>query len=408
MPLDIAAQQMIAEVAAQDWATDDLFALVRKAEPYRELSREQFDALIDLAANGIETGRGPRGRYLYHDAVNKEVKARKGARIAALTSGGAIPETGDYRVVAEPDDTFIGTVNEDWAVESMAGDIFLLGTHSWQIRRIEAGVVRVRDAGGAAPTVPFWLGEAPARTDELSEEVSALRAGVDALLAAGDPDGARAWVAEHTRVHQEAAAMIVDYLAVGRTVLGVMPTLQQLVLERFFDETGGMQLVIHSPYGGRINRAFGIALRKKFCRTFNFELQAAATDNAIVLSLGPHHSFPLVEVTRYVRSDTVDDTLEHAILDSPMFIARWRWNLNRALLVLRFRGGRKNPPPIQRMESDDLMAAVFPGCRSVPGQPGRADRDPRPPDRAPDHRRHAARGARRARAASAPRGDRAG
>ena len=253
-------------------------------------------------------------------------------------------------------------MNEDWAVESMAGDIFLLGTHSWQIRRVEAGVVRVRDAGGAAPTVPFWLGEAPARTDELSEEVSELRAGVDALLAAGDPDGARRWVTDRCGVHEEAAAMIVDYLAVGRTVLGVMPTLQQIVVERFFDETGGMQLVIHSPYGGRINRAFGIALRKKFCRTFNFELQAAATDNAIVLSLGPHHSFPLEEVTRYVRSDTVDDTLEHAILDSPMFISRWRWNLNRSLLVLRFRGGRQNPPPIQRMESDDLMAAVFPAA----------------------------------------------
>ena len=316
--------------------------------------------MIELAANGVQTGRGPRGRYLFHDAVNGEVRARPGARLAALTSGGAIPEIGDYRVVAEPDDTFIGTVNEDWAVESMAGDIFLLGTHSWQIRRVEAGVVRVRDAGTAPPTVPFWTGEAPARTTELSEAVSALRERVDEFLARGEPDRARAWLAESAGIATDAATMLVDYIAVGRAVLGATPTLHTLVLERFFDETGGMQLVIHSPYGGRINRAFGLALRKKFCRTFNFELQAAASDDAIVLSLGPHHSFPLDEVPRYVRSESVVDTLQQAVLDAPMFLSRWRWNLNRSLLVLRFRGGRKNPPPIQRMEADDFMAALFP------------------------------------------------
>ncbi|HEX2029381.1 MAG TPA: hypothetical protein VHF25_15435, partial [Nitriliruptorales bacterium] len=258
------------------------------------------------------------------------------------------------------DDTFIGTVNEDWAVESLPGDIFLLGTHSWQIRRIEAGTVRVRDAGDAPPTVPFWQGEAPARTAELSEEVSELRARVDRFLEIGDPDRARSWLVEHTGIPPEAAAMLVDYVAVGRAGLGVTPTLRTIVLERFFDQTGGMQLVVHSPYGARINRAFGLALRKKFCRTFNFELQAAATDNAIVLSLGPHHSFPLDEVPRYVRSQAVEETLQQAVLDAPMFISRWRWNLNRSLLVLRYRGGRRNPPPIQRMEADDLMAALFP------------------------------------------------
>ena len=297
---------------------------------------------------------------MHHDAVNGEVRGRKGARLAAITSGGAIPENGDYRVVAEPDDTFIGTVNEDWAVESMAGDIFLLGTHSWQIRKVETGVVRVRDAGEAPPTVPFWMGEAPARTAELSAEVSALREQVDMRLANGDPDAARRWLVETAGVGEDAATMIVDYLAVARAVLGAMPTSDRLVFERFFDDTGGMQLVVHSPHGGRINRALGLALRKKFCRTFNFELQAAATDDAVVLSLGPHHSFVLADVARYVHSSTVEDTLEHAILDSPMFQSRWRWNLNRSLMVLRFRGGRRNPPPIQRMEADDLMAAVFP------------------------------------------------
>jgi len=360
LPLDIAAQQIVAEVAAKEWATGDLYELVRRAAPYTELDRARFDEVVALVADGIETGRGRRGAYLHHDTVNGELRPRKGARLAAVTSGGAIPETGDYRVVAEPDDTFIGTVNEDWAVESLVGDIFLLGTHSWQIRKVEPGVVRVRDAGDTPPTVPFWLGEAPARTVELSEEVSELRHRVDALLAAGDPDAARRWLVDAAGIDEPAASMIVDYLAVGRAALGAMPTQRTLVLERFFDDTGGMQLVVHSPYGGRINRGLGLALRKKFCRTFNFELQAAANDDAVVLSLGPHHSFPLDEVPRYLSSRTVRDTLEHAILDSPMFQARWRWNLNRALLVLRFRNGRRNPPPIQRMESDDLLAAVFP------------------------------------------------
>ncbi|MDQ4097442.1 MAG: DEAD/DEAH box helicase, partial [Actinomycetota bacterium] len=360
LPLDIAAQQIVAEVAASEWQTGELYDLVRRAAPYTALTRDRFDEVVALVSDGIETGRGRRGAYVHHDRLNGELRPRANARLAAVTSGGAIPETGDYRVVADPDDTFIGTVNEDWAVESMAGDIFLLGTHSWQIRRVEPGVVRVRDAGDTPPTVPFWLGEAPARTAELSEEVSELRRRVDEYLVAGDPDGARLWLAETAGVDSVAAGMIVDYLAVGRGALGVMPTQRCLVLERFFDDTGGMQLVVHSPYGARINRGLGLALRKKFCRTFNFELQAAATDDAIVLSLGPHHSFPLDQVPRYLSSRTVRDTLEHAILDSPMFQARWRWNLNRALVVLRFRGGRRNPPPIQRMESDDLLAAVFP------------------------------------------------
>src|ERR671911_395032 len=343
-----------------DIGPDELVDLVRRAAPYNGLTRAQFDDVVDLVAGGIETGRGRRGAYVHHDTVNGELRPRRGAQLAAVTSGGAIPETGDYRVVAEPDDTFIGTVNEDWAVESMAGDIFLLGTHSWQIRRIEAGVVRVRDAGTTPPTIPFWLGEAPARTDELSTEVSDLRQGVDGRLAAGEPDGARRDLVAATGIPPEAATMIVDYLAVGRAALGVVPTQECLVVERFFDDSGGMQLVVHSPFGGRVNRALGFALRKKFCRTFNFELQAAATDDAVILSLGPHHSFPLDEVARYVSSRTVRETLEIAILDSPQFQARWRWNLNRALLVLRWRGGRRHPPPPQPMESDDLPAAVFP------------------------------------------------
>ncbi|HZQ79774.1 MAG TPA: DEAD/DEAH box helicase [Acidimicrobiia bacterium] len=365
-PLDILAQQLVAEVAAASEAetcrVDDLFDLVRRAHPYRDLSRETFDEVLGMVSRGIETGRGRRAAYLHLDAVNGEVRARPGARLAALTSGGAIPEIGDFRVVLEPDELFVGTVNEDWATESMAGDIFLLGTHAWQIRQVASGVVRVADADGKPPTIPFWTGEAPARTPELSAEVSALRSTVDAFVAAGDSDGARDWLAEAARLDEAAATQIVDYVAAGKAVLGVVPTSTDLVFERFFDDAEGMHLVIHSPLGGRINRALGLALRKRFCVSFDFELQAAAGDDAVVLSLGPHHSFPLADVVRFLNSKTVRGVLEQAVLSppSPMFTSRWRWNLNRALVVLRWRGGRRNPPPLQRMEADDFMAALFP------------------------------------------------
>jgi ATP-dependent Lhr-like helicase len=360
-PLDILAQQVVAACAAEDWTEAALFELVRRAAPFQELSRQRFDAVLELLSEGIATGRGRRGAWLHRDRVNGVLRGRRGARLAALTSGGAIPDTAEYRVVADPDDTFVGTVDEDWAIESMAGDIFLLGSTSWQIRRVETGVVRVSDAGGQPPTIPFWLGEAPARTEELSREVSQLRAAVDERLAAGDDDGARAWLEREAGVGRAAAEQIVRYLGAARSALGVMPTQEELVLERFFDETGGMQLVIHAPYGGRVNRALGLTVRKRICRSFNFELQAAANDDAVVLSLGPQHSFPLAELGGMLSPRGVPAALAQAVLPAPMFTARWRWNLGRSLVVPRWKGGRRNPPPIQRMESDDLMAAVFPG-----------------------------------------------
>jgi ATP-dependent helicase Lhr and Lhr-like helicase len=397
-PLDILAQQIVAEVAAcsappvavdaaeagdppgvgdvgvaaasgpgdapgeDGWRLDDLYDLVRRAQPYRDLSRETFDEVVEMVSHGITTGRGRRAAYLHLDGVNGEVRARPAARLSALTSGGAIPEIGDFRVVLEPDDLFVGTVNEDWATESMAGDIFLLGTHAWQIRQVTSGVVRVVDAEGKPPTIPFWTGEAPARTAELSQEVSALRAALDRHLADGDAAGARAWLRSAAPLDDAAVDQIVDYVAAGRAVLGVVPTHDDLVFERFFDDADGMHLVVHSPYGGRVNRALGLALRKRFCVSFDFELQAAASDDAVVLSLGPHHSFPLADVPRFLNSRSVGEVLQQAVLSppSPMFQSRWRWNLNRSLVVLRFKGGRRNPPPIQRMESDDMMAALFP------------------------------------------------
>ncbi|CAN5619740.1 DEAD/DEAH box helicase [soil metagenome] len=358
--LDILAQQIVAECAAEDWTEDGLFELATRAAPYSALSRSDFDDAVDLVSEGIRTGRGRRAAYVHRDQVQGRLRGRRGARLAALTSGGAIPELGDYRVVAEPDDVLVGTVNEDWAIESMAGDVFLLGTTSWRIRRVEPGTVRVVDARGAPPSVPFWLGEAPGRTDELSEEVSDLRAAMEKRLGAEQPEAARRWLEEECGIGSSAADTIVRYLGAGLASLGTVPTNDTIVLERFFDESGGTQLVGHTPFGARVNRALGLALRKRFCVTFDFELQAAASDDAILLSLGPQHSFPLERVPKFLASKTVESVVRQAVLTSPLFAARWRWTLNLALAVLRMRGGRKNPPAIQRMEADDLMAAVFP------------------------------------------------
>ncbi|HZU79601.1 MAG TPA: DEAD/DEAH box helicase, partial [Acidimicrobiales bacterium] len=360
-PLDILAQQIVAEVAgAEERTEDELYAMVRRAAPFATLDRKDFDDVVALASDGITTGRGRRMSYLHRDRVNGVLRPRRGARLAALTSGGAIAEVGDFRVVAEPDELPVGTVNEDFALESMVGDVFLLGTHAWQVRRVTQGEVRVADATGMHPTIPFWVGEAPSRTAELSEEVSALRELVAAAVGTGGRPAAVAAVVERCGVDEDIARQLVDYLATALAELGVLPSHHDVVFERFFDEAGGMQLVVHAPFGGRVNRAFGLALRKRFCATFDFELQAAADDDAVVLSLGPQHSFPLADAPRLLKADKAEEVLTQAVLTAPMFATRWRWNLNRSLAVLRFRGGRKNPLPVQRMESDDLMAAVFP------------------------------------------------
>ncbi|HXB70708.1 MAG TPA: DEAD/DEAH box helicase [Candidatus Acidoferrales bacterium] len=358
--LDILAQQMVAACACEDFAEDDLFALMRRAWPYRTLERHDFDAVLEILSEGIATSRGKAGAYLHRDAVNRRVRGRRGARLTAITSGGAIPDTAQYLVVAEPEGTTVGTLDEDFAVESMAGDVFLLGTTSWRIRRVESGRVRVEDAHGAAPTIPFWRGEAPGRTVELSHELSLLREAITQSSSAAE------FLQRECGLDRRGAEQAVEYVQTGRAALGAIPTDTLVVAERFFDEGGGMQLVIHAPFGARINRAWGLALRKRFCRSFNFELQAAATDNGIVISLGEQHSFPLEIVFEFLRPATVQDVLTQALLVAPMFTARWRWNASRALAIPRYSGGRKVPPPIQRMRADDLMAAVFPDQAACP------------------------------------------
>ena len=437
-PLDVLAQQLVAACASETWPVDDLFRLVRSAAPYAALPRPEFEAVVDMLSDGIATSRGRAGAYLHRDRVNGTVRGRRGARLAAITGGGAIPDNANYLVVAEPDQTTVGTVDEDFAVESLAGDIFLLGTTSWRIRRVESGRLRVEDAHGAAPSLPFWRGEAPGRTPELSEEVSRLRERIAEMTAAGPDTGpggeagrpqpasaetgpgvaedeglgrgaasaetgprgqagrpepasvetgpvgqagrqgsssaetgpgvaedegldrAAAWLTEACGLDRAGAEQAAAYIRAGAAALGAVPAERTVVAERFFDEGGGMQLVVHAPFGARINRAWGLALRKRFCRSFNFELQAAATDNGVLISLAEQHSFPLEVIFRFLNVDTVEEVLTQAMLPSPMFGVRWRWNASRALAVLRFAGGRKVPPPIQRMRSDDLLASVFP------------------------------------------------
>jgi ATP-dependent helicase Lhr and Lhr-like helicase len=378
-PLDVLAQQIVAEVACREYTDDEMFALVQRAWPYRALARSDFDAVLTMASEGFSTRRGRRAALLHRDEVNATLRSRRGSKLLALTSGGAIPEIADYRVVLDPGDTFIGTLNEDFAIESMAGDVFQLGNASWRVLQVLTGTVRVADAKGVPPNIPFWFGEAPARSDELSRAVSDLRAEVDARLGSATQDALTPWLVSETGLDRDAAEQALAYLDQGRRSLGVIPTQQTLVLERFFDEAGGMQLVLHAPFGSRINKAWGLALRKRFCRQFNFELQAAATDDALMLSLGPQHSFPLSDVFRYLHPETTRDVLVQAFLDAPVFETRWRWNTTLSLAVPRTRGGRKLAPQIQRMLAADLLASVFPdaaaclenipGDREIPDHP---------------------------------------
>jgi ATP-dependent Lhr-like helicase len=354
------------------WDEDALFALVTRAYPYRNLSRPTYNSILEMLSEGIASRRGRYGAYIHHDRVNRKLRPRRGGRLAAITSGGAIPETALFTVVAEPDGVVVGTLDEDFAVESNAGDIMLLGNSSWRIRRVEgkSGRVLVEDAHGAPPSVPFWRGEAPARTQELSAHVAGLRKEISDRLHSTSPIGVSqsqpavaetvAWLKQECGLDDSGAEQAIEYVLQGRAVLGDVPTQDTIVAERFFDEGGGMQLIIHAPYGGRINKAWGLALRKRFCRSFNFELQAAATDNGLNIALAEQHSFPLADVFHFLNAETVQPVLEQAALASPIFGTRWRWDANRALALLRFQGGKKVPPQIQRMRSDDLLASVFP------------------------------------------------
>ncbi len=374
-PLDILAQHVVSCIAMDDWGEDELFEFVRRADPYRELSRHDFDGVVAMLADGFSTRRGRRGAYIHQDAVNRRLRARKAARLVAVGNAGAIPENADYEVRLQTTQQKIGTLNEDFAIESMVGDVFRLGNASWQIIKVEQGKVFVSHAGSLQPSIPFWLGEAPARTAETSMAVSDLREEVSAR----GMDAARKWLVDEVGLSDAAAIQLAEYLTAGKIALGAMPTQRRVIVERFFDESGGMQLVIHSTFGARMNRGWGLALRKKFCRRFNFELQAAATEDAIVLSLGETHSFPLEEVYQYLGPESVEDVLIQALLDAPMFETRWRWNANRSLAVPRWRVGKKVPPPIQRMNAEDLISVVFPdqiacleniaGEREVPDHP---------------------------------------
>ena len=370
-PLDVLAQQIVAESAAREWDETLLWQLMRGAWSFRDLTRAEFEEVLRMLAEGYTTRRGRHGALIYHDGVNHLVKGRKSARLTALTSGGTIPDTADYQVILEPQAQFVGTVNEDFAVESLQGDVFQLGNVSYRILRVEQGRIRVEDARGQPPSIPFWLGEAPGRSDELSASVARLRAELEPVLDRG-LEAASAWLVARTGIAGPAALQLVSYLAAARAALGALPTQRTLIFERFFDEAGGMQLVIHSPFGSRINRAWGLSLRKRFCRSFNFELQAAATEDTIVLSLTTAHSFELGDVARYLHSNSVRPLLVQALCAAPMFPVRWRWSATIALALPRYRNGKKVPAPLARMAAEDLLSAVFPDqvacAENLPGE----------------------------------------
>ena len=378
-PMDVLAQQIVAELACSDYQYEDLFHLIKRAYPYRNLSEKEYEEIIETLAKGYTTRRGRASAYIYFDKVNLSLKARKSARITALTNGGTIPDSFDFDVILEPENTVIGTVNEDFATESLSGDIFQLGNSSWRIKKIENGKIRVEDAHGQPPDMPFWLGEAPGRSNELSFAVSRLIKTISEKIKDNITATAIDWVKDNFQLTDEAAEQLVNYLAFTKAALGGLPGSDTIILERFFDQAGDMHLVIHSIFGMRMNKAWGLALRKRFCRKFNFELQAAANENAIVLSLGPTHSFPLEEVFSYLNASTVRDILVQALLDSPLFGTRWRWNASTALAIAKRRGGQKVPPQLQRMQAEDLIALVFPdqlacleniqGDREVPDHP---------------------------------------
>lgn len=370
-PLDVLAQQIVATCAAEEWNEDDLFAMLTRAYPYRQLSRQDYDDLLAMLSDGIAAQRGRFGAYLYRDRVNKRLKARRGSRMIAIMNGGAIPETALYTVVAEPDGTVVGTLHEDFAVESLKGDIVLLGNMSWRIRRVESsGRILVEDAHGAPPTIPFWLGEAPGRTEELSQHVGELRQRISELTPNTVPGfvnqkspevlNAVEWLKRECGLDDSGAEQAIEYVVTGRTVLGAVPTIKTVIAERFFDEGGGMQLVIHAPFGARINKAWGLSLRKRFCVSFNFELQASATDNGLNISLAEQHSFPLADVFQFLHENTVKEVLQQAALLSPLLETRWRWDANRSLALLRYWNGKKIPLQVQRTRSADLLASVFP------------------------------------------------
>ncbi len=380
-PLDVLAQQIIAEVSCQEWHQDALLALIQRAMPFASLDPAHYHAVLAMLADGYSGRQGVRSAYLHRDAVSGTLRGRRGAQLTAVTSGGTIPDNADYSVVLEPQGLNVGTVNEDFAVESIAGDIFQLGNTSYRILRVDTGKVRVEDAQGQPPNIPFWLGEAPGRSDELSFAVARLQGLVDEQLGthAGHLPAVVQWLGDTLGLGTDSAEQLVDYLARTRNALGALPSHDTLIMERFFDESGGTQLIIHTPFGSRVNRAWGLALRKRFCRTFNFELQAAASEDAIVLSLSTSHSFALEDVWRYLNSNSAEHLLIQAVLDAPLFGVRWRWTASIALALPRFLGGRKVAPQVQRMKSEDLTATVFPdqiacleniaGEREIPDHP---------------------------------------
>jgi ATP-dependent helicase Lhr and Lhr-like helicase len=355
-PLDVLSQQIIAMAAAGETDIEQLFVLARRALPWRGLDRVEFDKVIEMLHEGFvsgrETARGPVFRV-----TSGQLGVAHNADKRCLLNAGTIPEWFEYEVHDAATGRRLGRLDEEFAFESSPGQIMQLGGQNWCIVRITTGRVEVEAAEDQVPNMPFWFGEGPGRSRALSRQVHNLCRD------------------SHNQLDDQLRA----YLEDSRAILGKLPGRNCIVLERFFDPGGDQHLVIHSLFGARLNRAWGLALRKRFCRNFNFELQAAAVDNGLLISLGAVHSFDLSEVPGWLSSGSIGEVLVQALLDTPIFQTRLRWCANVALAIEKQDLRGRVPAQIQRNQTENLIARIFPdqlaclenlaGHRRIPDHP---------------------------------------
>lgn len=356
---DVLVQHLIAMVAAGMTDRGQLQALIRRAVTWRHLNEKDLGRLIDMVHDGFVPGRETSHSLVYRRGPVRLGVADEAEKLS-LMNAGTIPEWFDYEVLDLSTRQVIGRLDEEFAFESTPGQVIQLGGSTWKILAIATGRVEVEPADNLAPNLPFWFGDGAGRSSDLSLQVMQLCRWVEQGQAVG-------------------CSSLQDYLSTSLAVLGRLPGPDCIVLERFFDPGGDQHLVIHTLAGARTNRAWGLALRKRFCRQFNFELQAAATDDGLLISLGAVHSFDLPEVMGYLRSSNARDVLVQALLDTPIFQTRFRWCANIALAIKRRELRGPVPPQIQRSQTENLIARIFPdqlaclenlsGTRRIPDHP---------------------------------------
>src|SRR6266478_436795 len=354
-PLDVLAQQIVAAVAAESVGVDTLWQRFRNAAPYRTLSREDFVAVVRALAEPLPAEvKGAAPRILW-DRVNDRLHARRGSRFLALTSGGTIPDNGLYDVFVAETDLKVGTLDEEFVTESLPGDVFLLGSHSWKIVKVRADRVLVEDAQGMSPTIPFWKGEHPSRSWELGLAVGRLRR--DAAERLDAPDFAT-WAAQACGLDARAASAMKAWLVMAGEVLDGVPDDQGIVVESFSDEMGGRHAMIHSVFGMRVNGAWGMVLKEKLRRA-GLVAEASHVDDGILLSFAPGQVPPSPErLVTLIAPEEVDTLLGKALIGTPLFGTRFRHCAIRALFIPRMYRGQRTPAYLQRLKADALLESV--------------------------------------------------